>query len=103
MDEDVWSANRAFQRRGSLTCPKPLGTRNSFQNRSLQDFSDRIKVSMEDELESRRRRQSVFNSAVNKSDEAITPAVSSDSVSSDNAKDEWRQVSRETGEQRDLG
>ncbi|XP_029017721.1 serine/threonine-protein phosphatase with EF-hands 2 isoform X2 [Betta splendens] len=92
MDEDVWSVNRAFQRRGSLTYPKPLGTRNSFQNRSLQDFSERIKVNMEDELESRRRRQSVFNSAANKSEQDLTPAASCDSVSSDRTKDEWRQI-----------
>lgn len=94
MDEDVWSTNRFFQRRASLTYPKPLGTRNSFQNRSLQDFSDRIKMNVGDDLESRRRRQSVFNSPINNSEKEMTPSVSSDFVSSDNAKDEWKQVSR---------
>lgn len=94
MEEDVWSTNKLFQRRASLTYPKPLGTRYSFQNRSLQDFSDRIKMNMGDDLESRKRRQSVFNSPINKAEKEMTPSVSTDSVSSDTVKDEWKQVSR---------
>uniref|UniRef100_A0AAQ6ISC1 Serine/threonine-protein phosphatase n=1 Tax=Anabas testudineus TaxID=64144 RepID=A0AAQ6ISC1_ANATE len=93
VDEDVWSTNRFIQRRASLTYAKPMGTRNSFQNRSLQDFSDRIKMNMEDELESCKRRQSVFNSPIDKSEKEMTPTVSSDSVvSNDNPKDEWKQI-----------
>uniref|UniRef100_A0A4W6ED71 Serine/threonine-protein phosphatase n=1 Tax=Lates calcarifer TaxID=8187 RepID=A0A4W6ED71_LATCA len=81
-----------FQRRASLTYPKPLGTRDSFQNRSLQDFSDRLKANTEDELEIRRRRQSIFNSGINRLENNMSPSVSSDSVNSDNAKEEWRQI-----------
>ncbi|XP_026178298.1 serine/threonine-protein phosphatase with EF-hands 2 isoform X2 [Mastacembelus armatus] len=91
-DEDAWSCNKFLQRRASFTYPKPLGARNSFQNRSLQDFSQRIKVNMEDELEMCRRRQSVFNSTFNKSDKETTSSVSSDSVNSDNAKEDWKQI-----------
>ncbi|KAF3695496.1 Serine/threonine-protein phosphatase with EF-hands 2 [Channa argus] len=90
MEEDIWSSNRVFHRRASLTFPKPMGARNSFQNRSLQDFSDRIKVNREDSLESRRRRQSMFNPAVNTSEKETS--VSFDSVNSDSARDEWKQI-----------
>lgn len=90
MDEDIWSQNRLFQRRTSLTFPKPLGTRDSFQNRSLQDFSDRIKLTTGDELERRRRRQSIFCLGV--SEKGLSPPQSSDSLNSDTLKDEWKQV-----------
>lgn len=92
MDEDIWSQNRLFQRRTSLTFPKPLGTRDSFQNRSLQDFSDRIKLTTGDELESRRRRQSIFCLG---GLEKGSPPQSSDSLNSDSLKDEWKQVTTE--------
>ncbi|KAI3372628.1 hypothetical protein L3Q82_023097 [Scortum barcoo] len=92
IDEDVWSSNRLCQRRASLTFPKPLGTRNSFQNSSLQDFSDRIKVRTVDELEIHRRKQSIFNQASNKSEKDTTQSVSIESVNSDTAKEEWKQV-----------
>ncbi|XP_070760463.1 serine/threonine-protein phosphatase with EF-hands 2 [Enoplosus armatus] len=90
MNEDVWSSNRLFQRRTSLTFPKPLGTRNSFQNRSLQDFSDRIKAV--DELEIYRRKQSVFSIGTSTSEKDTTLPASSDSINSDNANDEWKQI-----------
>ncbi len=93
MDDDVWSTNRIFQRRTSLTFPKPLGTRNSFHNRSLQDFSDRLKGSVADELE--RRKHSIFNVEIGSENE-VHPAVSTDSVNSDNAKNEWKQVKNES-------
>lgn len=90
MDEDIWSRNRLFQRRTSLTFPKPLGTRDSFQNRSLQDFSDRIKLTAGDELEFRRRRQSIF--CPGGLEKAVSPPQSSESLNSDTLKDEWKQV-----------
>ncbi|XP_073321408.1 serine/threonine-protein phosphatase with EF-hands 2 [Pagrus major] len=89
LDEDVWSTNKILQRRVSLMYPKPLGTRESFQNRSLQDFSDRLKGSELDEMEMNRRRQSLFNS---RSEKDISPAVSTDSIKSENAADEWKQI-----------
>lgn len=93
MDEDIYSQNRLFQRRTSLTFPKPLGTRDSFHNRSLQDFSNRVKVTVEDELESHRRKQSVFNwSGLEKDMQARSPPQSSDSLNSDTVNDEWKQV-----------
>lgn len=91
MDEDVWSNNRIFQRRISLTYPKPLGARDSFQNSSLQDFSDRIKLT--DELEIRRKKQSIFNPG--RSEKETSPSVSSESLNSDNSNDEWKQVMNE--------
>lgn len=90
MDYD-WSNNKAYQRRASLTFPKPLGTRNTFQNRSLQDFSDRLKVNAEDEVESHGRKASV-SVGVNKLENEVGQSASSDSINSDNNKDEWKQV-----------
>nr|XP_046241369.1 serine/threonine-protein phosphatase with EF-hands 2 [Scatophagus argus] len=90
MDEDVWSNSKIFQRRTSLTYPKPLGTRDSFQNRSLQDFSDRIRVNVGEDLEIHRRKQSIFN--LNRSEKDTTPSTSSESLNSDSVKDEWKQI-----------
>lgn len=91
MDEDVWPNSRIFQRRTSLTFPKPLGTRDSFQNRSLQDFSDRIRLTVEEELETRRKKQSIF--IPSRSENEVGPSASFEPESnSDSSKDEWKQV-----------
>uniref|UniRef100_A0A8D3DTC1 Serine/threonine-protein phosphatase with EF-hands n=1 Tax=Scophthalmus maximus TaxID=52904 RepID=A0A8D3DTC1_SCOMX len=93
MDEDVWGANKLFQRRASFTFPRPLVTRGGFHNRSLQDFSDRIRVVVvEDELEVRRRRQSAFISGNSRPENEGTPIASTDSVNSDNTREEWKQI-----------
>ncbi|XP_071402371.1 serine/threonine-protein phosphatase with EF-hands 2 [Centroberyx affinis] len=100
VDDEVWASNKFNQRRVSLTFPKPLGTRESFQNRSLQDFSDRVKVSVEDELEIRRRRaglSGIFNSGFSTSQKNLNLSVSSDSShesteANDGAKEEWKQI-----------
>lgn len=93
VDEDIWSQNRLFQRRKSLTFPKPLGTRDSFHNRSLQDFSNRIKLNVEDELDSQSRKQSISNwSGTEKEVQARSPPQSSDSLNSDTLNDEWKQI-----------
>ncbi|XP_029960635.1 serine/threonine-protein phosphatase with EF-hands 2 [Salarias fasciatus] len=89
MEEDVWPANRMFQRRASLTFPKALGTKDCFHNRSLQDFNERLKNNME-ELEARRR-QLVLGSAVCTADKDNL-CSSTDSIKSDSVKDEWKQV-----------
>lgn len=89
-DEDVSCNSRIFQRRTSLTYARPLGTRTSFQNRSLQDFSDRIRLSAENELELRRRQEFIFH--LSESEKTLNPAASSDSVKSETLKDEWKQV-----------
>lgn len=90
VDEDVLCNSRIFQRRTSLTYARPLGTRTSFQNRSLQDFSDRIRLPAENELELNRRREFIFH--FSESEKTINPAASSDSVKSETLKEEWKQV-----------
>lgn len=90
MDEDVWSSNRIFQRRTSLTFPNPLRARDSFQNRSLQDFSDRIKLTVGEELEFHRKKQSIFH--FSRTEKEMSQSASSESFSSDNSKEEWKQV-----------
>uniref|UniRef100_A0A665WZL4 Serine/threonine-protein phosphatase with EF-hands n=1 Tax=Echeneis naucrates TaxID=173247 RepID=A0A665WZL4_ECHNA len=91
-DDEIWSNSRFNQRRTSLTYPKPLGERDSFQNRSLQDFSDRLKANVvENELEPQSRRPSIFNSVTTRSEKEITLSVSSDSAYSD-TMEEWKQI-----------
>ncbi|XP_047448380.1 serine/threonine-protein phosphatase with EF-hands 2 isoform X2 [Mugil cephalus] len=90
-DEDLGFSNKIGQRRASLVYPKPLGTRDCFHNRSLQDLTDRIKANTEDELEIRRKKQSLLNSAVSKP-EKDSMSVSSESLNSDNTKEEWKQI-----------
>ncbi|XP_062273978.1 serine/threonine-protein phosphatase with EF-hands 2 [Scomber scombrus] len=90
LDED-WS-NKVLQRRASFTCPKPLGTRSSFQNRSLQDFSDRIKVNVDDELDARQRKLSVFSIGIDTSENEATQALPIESVVIESAEDEWKQI-----------
>ncbi|XP_037536168.1 serine/threonine-protein phosphatase with EF-hands 2 [Nematolebias whitei] len=90
LEDDVWSTSRVYQRRASLSYPKPLGARDCFQNRSLQDFSGRIKVKMEDKLDSNKRRDSLLQTAVNRTEK--DSSTSTDSISSDNAKEEWRLI-----------
>ncbi|MEQ2178777.1 hypothetical protein GOODEAATRI_017611 [Goodea atripinnis] len=91
MDDVLWNTSRIYQRRASLTYPKPIGPRNCFHNRSLQEFSTRIKASMENELENSKRREVILAAALNRSQQDIL-SVSTDSVNSDNAKEEWRQI-----------
>uniref|UniRef100_A0A3P9KTR9 Serine/threonine-protein phosphatase with EF-hands n=1 Tax=Oryzias latipes TaxID=8090 RepID=A0A3P9KTR9_ORYLA len=95
MDMDIgdegWGTSSVFKRRASLAYSKSLGTRNCFQNRSLQDFSGRLRMNMDNELEIPGRKQSVFLSDEGGSDkEALN--VSTDSVRSDNSNEEWRQI-----------
>ncbi|XP_071753803.2 serine/threonine-protein phosphatase with EF-hands 2 [Centroberyx gerrardi] len=100
VDDEVWASNKLNQRRVSLTFPKPLGTRESFQNRSLQDFSNRVKVPVEEELEIRRRQaglSGLFNSGFSSSQKNLNLSVSSDlsqesTDTNDVAKEEWKQI-----------
>ncbi|XP_077416312.1 serine/threonine-protein phosphatase with EF-hands 2 isoform X1 [Vanacampus margaritifer] len=78
VDDDL-ANHRLFQRRASFTCPKPLVARDGFPNRSLQDFSDRIKVNVEDELTDCQQREKESQASL-------------ESVASDNAKEEWKQI-----------
>lgn len=80
--DDDWANHRLLRRRASLACTKPPVSRDGFLNRSLRDFSDRIKVGAEDE--------SKPLGSFGAEGEART---SLDSVGSDGAKEEWKQVS----------
>ncbi|XP_055080228.1 serine/threonine-protein phosphatase with EF-hands 2 [Periophthalmus magnuspinnatus] len=88
--DEEWSNSKFLQRRASMTYPKPFGTRSNFQNRSLQDFSDRIREKVEDEVELCRRR-TLHLEEQNQNDEN-EQCVSIQSVNSDNAKEEWKQI-----------
>lgn len=88
IEEDL--SGKSLQRRASLTYPKSFGMRDDFQNRSLQNFSDRIKVNNENKLQI--TPVSIYNIGINKSENEAAPSGSTDSVSSDSAKEEWKQV-----------
>ncbi|XP_069562626.1 serine/threonine-protein phosphatase with EF-hands 2 [Brachyistius frenatus] len=93
VDDEVLSTNKLFQRRASLTFPKPLGTRDCFQNRSLRDLSDRFKgTAAVDKLEIRRRKQSMFIADIITPEKDSQPVSSNLTANSDNVKEEWKQI-----------
>ncbi|XP_074526858.1 serine/threonine-protein phosphatase with EF-hands 2 [Halichoeres trimaculatus] len=93
LEEDFWASNRLLQRRCSLTYPKVLGERDNFHNRSLQDFSDRLKVEgVVGELGICQRRPAPSSPGMNRADKDMSPSVSTDSINSDTVNDEWRQI-----------
>ncbi|XP_034026831.1 serine/threonine-protein phosphatase with EF-hands 2 [Thalassophryne amazonica] len=91
-DEEFWGTSKVFQRQASFSFPKPLGTRESFQNRSLQDFSDRIKGTLNDERDIHMRKASIISAENIRLENTTVPSVSSDSMSSDNAREEWKWI-----------
>ncbi|XP_068422496.1 serine/threonine-protein phosphatase with EF-hands 2 [Clinocottus analis] len=91
MDEDILSPNKMFLRRKSLTFLKTV-PRDSFQNRSLRDFSDRIKENTAEEAERRRRKQSIYSLATGTLENEAASSVSTDSMNSQSGIDEWKQI-----------
>ncbi|XP_061751531.1 serine/threonine-protein phosphatase with EF-hands 2 [Nerophis ophidion] len=85
-----WGHHGLFQRRASFTCPKNLGSRGNFLNRSLQDFSDRIKVGKEDELQVCQQGAELFQAGVDPVEKGGDSSF--DPVVSDSAKEEWKQI-----------
>ncbi|XP_037114251.1 serine/threonine-protein phosphatase with EF-hands 2 isoform X2 [Syngnathus acus] len=88
--DDEWANHRLFQRRASFTCPKPMVSRDGFLNRSLQDFSDRIKVNVEGELKHGQQRAPLVRLGSFGAEKQAD--ASFDSVTSDTAKEEWKQI-----------
>uniref|UniRef100_A0A3Q2NV35 Serine/threonine-protein phosphatase with EF-hands n=1 Tax=Fundulus heteroclitus TaxID=8078 RepID=A0A3Q2NV35_FUNHE len=88
---DLGVLAKANRHNASFTYPEPLGPRDCFHNRSLQDFSTRIKANMENELDSSKKKENILAAALNRSQHEIL-SKSTDSVSSDTTKDEWRQI-----------
>ncbi|XP_009300090.2 serine/threonine-protein phosphatase with EF-hands 2 isoform X1 [Danio rerio] len=84
-------------RRGSLTFPSQFGARDSFQRRSLQDFSRTVARTVEEELEVRRRQAEFSLSSFSKSQHILrsTQSTESEPESSeftDTSNDEWKQI-----------
>ncbi|XP_051551979.1 serine/threonine-protein phosphatase with EF-hands 2-like [Myxocyprinus asiaticus] len=83
-------------RRGSLTFPKQFGSRDSFQRRSLQDFSSTVARTVEEELEVRRRQAEFSLSSFSMSHRNLNSLSSeSDPDSSENTEtsnEEWKQI-----------
>ncbi|XP_031425927.1 serine/threonine-protein phosphatase with EF-hands 2 [Clupea harengus] len=85
LDDDDSLSNISLhnRRRASLTNDKPFGTRDSFQRRSLQDFSATVNQTVEEEQEARRRQGPNPLSSESESDSTSGP---------DNTNDEWKQI-----------
>uniref|UniRef100_A0A3Q4BQX8 Serine/threonine-protein phosphatase with EF-hands n=1 Tax=Mola mola TaxID=94237 RepID=A0A3Q4BQX8_MOLML len=75
MDEDIWSNRKTFQRRPSLMFPRPLGDRCSFHNRSLQDFSDRIKLTVAEDLDGGKQTIDYFETSEKETSPSFLPAL----------------------------
>lgn len=89
--------NICKNRRGSMTFPRPLGTRESFQRRSLQDFSRTVARTVEEEFEVRRRQAEFSMSSFSNSQRILgsAPSTESEPDSSeiiDTGSDDWKQV-----------
>lgn len=95
MDLDTSCRHKSFLRQNSLAFLKPIN-RESFQNRSLQDFSDRLKVSAVEEVEISGRRRSILDKDINPPENERTAAASSESLNSLTVVDEWKQVMLES-------
>ena len=76
---------KSNQRRVSLADPKPFPDRDSFQRRSLQDFSDRINRTAQEEAELQRRQAELAS---------VSSDASTDSTDLQEGNSEWRQVGR---------
>ncbi|KAA0716400.1 Serine/threonine-protein phosphatase with EF-hands 2 [Triplophysa tibetana] len=92
-DEVMTSKNS----QGTLMFPKPLGSRDSFQRRSLQNFSSAITRTVEEEQEIRRRQAEFSLSGFSRSHQILSLSLSSE-VEEDSSeftntdKDEWKQI-----------
>lgn len=98
--EDDLTASKSSARRVSLTHPKLFPERESFQHRSLQNFSDRINRAAEEELEVRRRQSGFLNTGISQSQEQFNSVSSDTSTSSIDQPDrnlEWKQVNKVDG------
>ncbi|ROL42511.1 Serine/threonine-protein phosphatase with EF-hands 2 [Anabarilius grahami] len=89
--------NICKNRRGSMTFPRPLGARESFQRRSLQDFSRTVARTAEEEFEVRRRQAEFSMSSFSKSHRILgsAPSTESEPDSSeiiDTGSDDWKQI-----------
>lgn len=96
-EDSVSSVCFQNRRRASMTYSKPFGTRDSFQRRSLQDFSGVVNRTLEEEQEVRRRQAAFLLPGYSLSHRDLHPSLSSESDSdSTNTPDvhneEWKQV-----------
>ncbi|KAJ8415597.1 hypothetical protein AAFF_G00425770 [Aldrovandia affinis] len=90
IEVDVWAPKNipVKWRWSSLTCGNAFGSRNDFQRRSLQDFSDRLKLSEEEEMEPLHRQARLTRSC--QSLDLDSSLCSSEHYDADT--DEWKQI-----------
>lgn len=80
-----------------MTYNKPFASRDSFQRRSLQDFSGVVNRTLEEEQEVRRRQGAFLKTGYSISHRNLQPSLSSESDSDstdapDVSNEEWKQV-----------
>ncbi|XP_036382757.1 serine/threonine-protein phosphatase with EF-hands 2 [Megalops cyprinoides] len=96
MDDESWGPKNSpvRWRQGSLTYRNPFSSRNDFQRRSLQDFSDRLKCSEEEEEELvERRRKARFSWSYRDLHQSLPFDNDSDSAELyDVNSEEWKQI-----------
>ncbi|XP_066510112.1 serine/threonine-protein phosphatase with EF-hands 2-like [Hoplias malabaricus] len=99
MDEDLSGSRYSIlnRRRASMTYYRQFPSRESFQRRSLQDFSATVARTMEEELEIRRRQAALarpwFSLSYKHLSTSMSSGSDSDSVEAfDNINNEWKQI-----------
>ncbi|KAG9261838.1 serine/threonine-protein phosphatase with EF-hands 2 [Astyanax mexicanus] len=99
MDEDLVGSKYSIlnRRRASLTYARPFPARESFQHRSLQDFSSTVARTMEEELEIRRRQAAMtcpgYSMSCRNLNTSLLSPSSSDSLDAfENVQNEWKQI-----------
>ncbi|XP_072520805.1 serine/threonine-protein phosphatase with EF-hands 2 [Salminus brasiliensis] len=98
MDEDLMASRYSIlnRRRASLAYFRPFPARESFQRRSLQNFSSTVARTMEEELELRRRQAALTNPGHSMSCRNLNTSMSSQSSESidvlENINNEWKQI-----------
>ncbi|XP_028851535.1 serine/threonine-protein phosphatase with EF-hands 2 isoform X2 [Denticeps clupeoides] len=85
------------KRRASLVHANPFNSRESFQSRSLQDFSSVINRTKSEELEVRRRQMAFAHAGYSQSQQLFSTSVTSEfepgsTDSLDTTNDEWKQI-----------
>ncbi|XP_036454231.1 serine/threonine-protein phosphatase with EF-hands 2 isoform X1 [Colossoma macropomum] len=99
IDEDMIGSKYSIlnRRRASLTYFRPFPSRESFQRRSLQDFSATVARTMEEEMEVRRRQAALAYPGYSLSCRHLNTSISSESDSNsvdtfENINNEWKQI-----------
>ncbi|XP_041957321.1 serine/threonine-protein phosphatase with EF-hands 2 [Alosa sapidissima] len=96
-NDSISNMSMQNKRRASVTYSKTFGPRDSFQRRSLQDFSGIVNRTVEEEQEVRRRQGAFLQTGYSCSHRDLKPSFPSESDSDstdapDVSNEEWKQI-----------